>query len=463
MPIRMLYKKKKLKIGSLSLSLLLLVLIPFRSHSQPGKQQVVDQVAAVVGNNIILLSDIEAQYQQFLSQTTLRGDDLRCRILDQLLLNKLLLHQAGVDSVEVTDDQVEQKINQNMSYYIQQIGSVEKLEKYYGKSITELKEEFRPMVRDQLLTQQMQSKITSGITASPSDVKSFFESIPPDSLPLINSEVEYSQIVKKVAVSAEEKRKSREEINKLRERIVGGEEFSTLAILYSQDKESAKQGGELGFVNRGDLVPEFEAAAFRLKSLTEISPVIETQFGFHIIQLIERRGDKINCRHILLHPKVSAEDISNAQNTADSIAKLIRSGTLTFSEAAEKYSDDKDTKLNGGVVINQASGSSRFETDQLDPTVLFQLDKMEKGEISNPMITTTREGDQAYRILYLKSRSAPHRLNLKDDYQRLQELAQTDKQNNTLEQWRNKKKALTYIRISDDYKNCPVLTDWLTQ
>lgn len=459
----MLYKKKKLKIGYLSLSVLFLLTLSFRGYSQPGKQQVVDQVVAVVGNNIIMLSDIEAQYQQFLSQTTLRGDDLRCRILDQLLLNKLLLHQAKVDSVEVTDDQVEQKINQNMSYYIQQIGSVEKLEKYYGKSMSELKEEFRPMVRDQLVTQQMQSKVTGGINASPNDVKNFYESIPRDSLPLINSEVEYSQIIKKVAVSDEEKRKTKEEIIKLRERVINGEEFSTLAILYSQDKESAKQGGELGFVNRGDLVPEFEAAAFRLKSLTETSPVIETQFGFHIIQLIERRGDKINCRHILLHPKVSPEDIVKAQAETDSIAKLIREGTLTFAEAAEKFSDDKDTKLNGGMVLNPSSGSSRFESDQVDPTVLFQLDKMEKGAISNPMITSTREGDQAYRILLLKSRTEPHRLNMKDDYQRLQELAQADKQNRILEQWRNKKKALTYIRISDDYKNCPILTDWLTQ
>ncbi|MBK9402408.1 MAG: peptidylprolyl isomerase [Bacteroidetes bacterium] len=452
-----------MKIGYLSLSVLFLLTMSFRGYSQPGKQQVVDQVVAVVGNNIIMLSDIEAQYQQFLSQTTLRGDDLRCRILDQLLLNKLLLHQAKVDSVEVTDDQVEQKINQNMSYYIQQIGSVEKLEKYYGKSMSELKEEFRPMVRDQLVTQQMQSKVTGGINASPNDVKNFYESIPRDSLPLINSEVEYSQIIKKVAVSDEEKRKTKEEIIKLRERVINGEEFSTLAILYSQDKESAKQGGELGFVNRGDLVPEFEAAAFRLKSLTETSPVIETQFGFHIIQLIERRGDKINCRHILLHPKVSPEDIVTAQAETDSIAKLIREGTLTFAEAAEKFSDDKDTKLNGGMVLNPSSGSSRFESDQVDPTVLFQLDKMEKGAISNPMITSTREGDQAYRILLLKSRTEPHRLNMKDDYQRLQELAQADKQNRILEQWRNKKKALTYIRISDDYKNCPILTDWLTQ
>lgn len=455
--------KKKLKPGFLSLSIIFQLCFAVVSIAQPGNEKVVDQVAAVVGKNIILMSDIEAQYQQLLPQTTLRGEELRCKILDQLLLNKLLLHQADIDSVVVSDDQVEQKINQNMTYYIQQIGSVEKLEKYYGKSLGELKEEFKPMVRDQLVTQQMQSKLTGSITASPADVKNFFNSIPPDSLPLINAEVEYAQILRKVPVGAAEKAKAREQVESLRERIMKGEEFSTLAILYSQDKESAKQGGELGFVNRGDLVPEFEAAAFRLKNTTDVSPVVETQFGFHIIQLIERRGERINCRHILIHSTVTTEDLIRTQQEMDSLAKELRAGTIKFNEAAEKFSDDKDTKLNGGNVMNPANGATRFESDQVDPTALFQLDKLEKGEISNPMITTTREGDQAYRILYLKNRTLPHRLNLKDDYQRLQELALSDKQNRTLETWRNKKKALTYIRISDDYKNCPILIDWITQ
>ncbi|MBP7168637.1 MAG: peptidylprolyl isomerase [Bacteroidia bacterium] len=458
------FNKKKLSRGCLSLSLFLLLLLPFRpAMAQPGTDKVVDQVVAVVGAKIILLSDIEAQYQQLLGQTSLRGDDLRCKIVDQLLLNKLLAHQAEIDSVEVGEDQVEQKINQNMSYFIQQIGSAEKLEAYYGKSIAELKEEFRPMIREQLVVQQMQGKITGGVTASPADVKSFFNNIPEDSLPLINAEVEYAQILKKVPVSAEEKKNTKEKLNEFRDRILKGEEFSTLAILYSQDIESAKQGGELGFVNRGDLVPEFEAAAFRLKNITDVSPIIETQFGFHIIQLIERRGDRINCRHILLHPKVSTEDLVKTQLEMDSLAKALRAGTITFAEAAEKYSDDKDTKLNAGNVVNPASGATKFESDQVDPAVLFQLDKMEIGEISNPIMTTTREGDNAYRILLLKTRSQPHRLNLKDDYNRLQELAVSDKQNRILETWRNKKKALTYIRISEDYKNCPLLNDWASQ
>ncbi len=455
------YNRKKLKAGFLSVSLLIASTLQTLTVTAQGNEKVVDQVAAVVGANVVLLSDIEGQYQQMLQQTSLRGEELRCRILDQLLLNKLLLHQAGVDSVEVSDDQVEQKMNQNMNYFVQQIGSVEKLEAYYGKTIAELKDDFRPKIREQLIVQQMQNKVTGNLTASPSDVKAFYETIPEDSLPLINSEVEFGQIIRKVPVSPEEKKAAREKLEDIRDRIQKGEEFSTLAILYSQDTESAKQGGELGFVNRGDLVPEFEAAAFRLKNSSEISPIVETQFGFHIIQLIERRGDRINCRHILIHPKVNAEDMVKTQQMLDSLCREIRQGHITFGEAAEKFSDDKDTKMNSGNVINPATGATRFETDQVDPNILFQLDKLEISEVSNPMLTSTREGDNAYRILVLKSRSLPHRLNLKDDYQRLQELALQEKQNTTLENWRNKKKLLTYIRIADEFKNCPLLNDWV--
>ena len=221
---------------------------------------------------------------------------MRCKILDQLLLNKLLLNQAKIDSLTVTDDQINQKIENNLSYYIQQLGSVEKLEAFYGKSIPEVKEEFKPLIRDQLLAQQMQGKVTKGIAASPADVKAFFESVPKDSLPLVNAEVEFGQIIHNVAVSEEQKKDAYQKLTDIRNRILKGEEFSTLAILYSADKESAKQGGELGFVNRGDLVPEFAAVAFRLKNKTEISEIVETPFGYHIMQLIERRGEKINVR-----------------------------------------------------------------------------------------------------------------------------------------------------------------------
>jgi peptidyl-prolyl cis-trans isomerase SurA len=458
-------KKMKWKFGFLKNSFILLILLnSFNGFSQPlTKSNVVDQVAAVVGSNIILRSEIESQYQQYLQQGNYGNESVKCKILDQMLLNKLLVHQANVDSIVVDESQVMQKIDNNMAYFIQQIGSAEKLEQFYGKSIPELKEEFKPIVRDQLLAQQMQSKVTKSVTSSPADVKAFYNDIPKDSLPLINAEVEYSQIIYNIPISKEERDNAHTQIKEIRDRITKGEDFSTLAILYSQDIESAKQGGALGFVNRGDLVPAFEATAFRLKNTTEISEIVETQFGFHIMQLIERRGEKINVRHILIKPKTQAEDLVKGQQFMDSIAIQIRSGKITFAAAAEKFSDDTDTKMNGGNVMNTTNGATRFESDQVDPTVLFMLDKMTIGEVSNENLTTTREGKQAYRILYLKTRVEPHQMNLTDDYQKLQELTLNDKQNKTLEQWRNKKKALTYIKIADEYLACPELNDWTAE
>ncbi len=429
------------------------------AFAQP-QGSVIDQVAAVVGAKVVLKSDIESQYHQYLQQGNYGDSTLRCKILDQLMLNKLLLNQAILDSVEVTEDQVSQKIDQNMNYYIQQIGSVEKLEQYYGKSLPELKEEFTPLVRDQLRIQQMQSKITKNVSASPLDVKLFYESIPKDSLPLVNTELEYAQIVHEIPVSVLQKEEARKQLEELRNRILKGEDFSTLAVLYSQDKESAKQGGELGFVNRGDLVPEFEAVAFRLKNTSQISEIVETKYGYHIIQLIERRGEKINVKHILIKPGSTADDLTDPQLLMDSVATAIREGKLTFSAAAEKFSDDTDSKLNGGIAANPSTGAVRFEADQVDPTILFQLDKLNVGEISNPMLVTTKEGKQAYRILKLHNRTAPHKLNLTEDYQRLQEITLNQKQGKALEDWKNKKKQVTYIRIADEYKNCDVVKYW---
>lgn len=443
-----------------SLLLFLLFLITAFANAQPPST--VDGVAAVVGRNIVLISDVESQYIQFRQQGTEDYPDLKCRILDQLLLNKLLLHQADLDSLVVTDEQVMQKIDQNLNYYIQQMGGAERLESFYGKSIPELREEFKPVVRDQLMAQQMQAQITKNVTVSPAEIKKFYEEIPPDSLPYINAELEYAQIVHHVPVSEEEKTKAREYLTELRNRVLKGEDFSTLAVLYSKDKESARKGGELGFLNRGDLVPAFEAVAFRLKSTEAVSEIVETQFGYHIIQLIERRGEKINVRHILVKPETTPADIDAAKRLMDSVATEISSGSLTFSDAAEKFSDDTDTKMNGGTAINPSSGSSRFQADQVDPSVLFQFDKMSPGDISPAVYTTTRDGKEAFRILKLKSRTEPHRLNMEDDYQKLQELTLNDKQQRAIESWRDKKKSLAYIRVADEYKSCELIQDWIS-
>jgi peptidyl-prolyl cis-trans isomerase SurA len=441
------------------LFLLLITLFANQSFSQTSGN-IVDQIVGVVGNNIVLKSEVESQYEQLIGQGTPDAADLKCRILDQLLLNKLLLHQANIDSLVVEESQVNQKIESNLSYFIQQIGSVEKLEQYYGKSIAEVKEEFKPLIREQLLAQQMQSKVTKGVSSSPADVKTFFNKIPSDSLPYVNAELEYAQIVHYVPVSDAQKREAKDKLKTIRDRIISGEDFSTLAVLYSQDIESAKQGGELGFVNRGDLVPEFSAAAFKLKSNVEISEIIESPFGYHIIQLIERRGEKINVRHILLRAVTQAEDLVSAQSFSDSIAYLIRANSIKFNEAAEKFSDDTETKMSGGNVINPANGSTKFESDQLDPNVLFAIDKMAVGEVSSATLITTRDGKQAYRILKVMSRSEPHQMNLTDDYPKLQELTLSEKQNTTLQTWKNKKVATTYVRIAEEYQTCDTLKDW---
>ncbi|MEP7170904.1 MAG: peptidylprolyl isomerase, partial [Bacteroidota bacterium] len=320
------------------------------------------------------------------------------------------------------------------------------------------KDDYRANVREQLLTQQMQQKIVRDMAASPADVKSFFESIPSDSLPYINAEVEYAQIVKIIPVSAEAKENIKQKLLGYKKRVEKGEDFGTLAVLYSQDG-SAKNSGELGFKNRGDLVPEFEAAAFRLKT-NEISDVVETKFGFHLIQLIERRGERINVRHILLKPEIAPEDISTVKTLMDSIVSLIRTDKKTFSDVAQGYSDDLDTRYNGGNIVNQQNGTTRFESSQIDATVFFQLDKLQPGETSNPVLSATDEGKQAYKIFYLKTRSNPHKANLTDDYQRLQEAALQAKQAKALDEWVKKKKSNLYIRVADDYLKCENLKQW---
>jgi peptidyl-prolyl cis-trans isomerase SurA len=421
--------------------------------AQPQKK-LIDQVIAVVGNNIILQSDLENQYFQMLQQGGEENENSRCELLEELLFQKLLLHQAKLDSVKINDSQVESEMDRRMRYFIQQIGSEEKLEEYYGKSINAIKDEFREIIRDQLLIQQVQQKITGNITVTPAEVKSFFNKIPKDSLPFVNSELEVAQIVAYPKISNEAKDEARTKSEELRARVVKGESFSTLAVLYSEDPGSAKRGGELGFVERGVFVPEFEAVAFRLK-IGQISEIVETTFGYHFMELIERRGERINIRHILITPKVGQDDLKKARHYIDSIRTLIiNTDTLNFNEAAALFSDDKDTKYNGGLLVNPVNGTNRFEADQLDPSVFFTVDKMKVGEISQPVAYQMPGGKQAFRILYLKTRTEPHRANLKDDYQRIQDAALNDKQDKIIAKWIDKKMSTTYFKISDDYKSC---------
>ncbi|MBK6839994.1 MAG: peptidylprolyl isomerase [Bacteroidetes bacterium] len=422
-------------------------------------QQIIDQVMAVVGDKILLRSDIEKQYVQFTAQGMETGENTRCLIFDQLLMQKLMLNQADLDSVTVPEAQVEGELDRRMRYYIRQIGSEEQLEAYFHSSIRQLKMEFREMIHDQLLVQTMQSKVSKDITATPNDVRSYFESIPSDSLPYIDAEMEIAQIVRNPPVSAEEKKEVKAKLEEFRTKILAGEDFAVYAALYSQDQGSAKKGGELGMFERGSMVPEFEAAAFRLKP-GEVSPIIETKFGFHILQLIERRADQINVRHILLQAKTNDADLVKSVTFLDSLRNEINKGSITFEEAAQKFSDDEETKNNGGLMLNPETNTTRLSPDKIDRMLFFQVDSMPLNRISIPMLMTTTDNKTAYRIVKVKTKTLPHKANLKEDYQKIQEVALAEKQNKALSEWVEKKRKSTYFHINQEYAGCEILKHW---
>jgi peptidyl-prolyl cis-trans isomerase SurA len=428
--------------------------------AQSKADSVLDGVVAIVGGNVILKSDIEAQYIQIRAQGNIQGTatNLKCQILESLLFQKLLLHQSQIDSITVTDAQVEVEMDRRMRYFLSQAGTPERLEEHFGKSLVEIKNELRSVIQEQMLTEQAQQKITKDVAITPAEVKSFFRKMPKDSIPLVSAEIELGMIVKQPVIGEEEKQAA---INKLKEfkvRTTKGDDFSTLAVLYSEDPGSSKQGGELGMFKRGDMRPEFEATAFKLKP-GEISDVVETEDGFHLIQMIERRGEYINVRHILIQPKVSPVNLNKAKVFLDSVSNLIIKKQITFEEAVIRFSDDP-SKINGGMMINNVTGNSRFEMGQLDPKIFFVADKLKVGDISAPVLTTDR-GKQDYRIYFLKARSNPHKANLEEDYSRIQQLALDKKKTEVINEWITSRINSTFIKIMDNYRNCPLQRKWL--
>lgn len=440
--------------------LIYLTILFFSLGKLQAQEKVVDRIIAVVGQNMVLESEVETQYLQAKVQGTIEGSarSVKCQILENMLLENLLLNQAELDSVQVSDSEVEQSLDQRLRYFISQFGSQEKLEEYYGKSIIEIKEEFRDLVKNNMLVTQVQNNITKNVFVTPSDVKEFYRNIPIDSIPLISAQVEMRQIIKIPPVSMEQKVMIKEKLRDLRRRVVEGENLATLAILYSDDPGSAAKGGEIGFFGRGELYPEYEAIAFKLKE-GEISEIIETKAGFHIVQLIERKGDYINTRHILLQTKPSPIDLENAKNKLDSILVQIRNGEITFEDAAIKYSDDPG-KFGGGYIINPYTGTTWFEMSQLEPQVSFVLNKLEVGQVSSPVPTQTEDGKEAFRLVKLQSRTEPHQANLSDDYSYLQELTLQQKKQQKLLEWVNKNVDNAYIMVIDDYKNCGFNYNW---
>ncbi len=426
----------------------------------------VDKVVAVVGDNIILQSDIEAQYQQMVTGNPDQAipADERCQIFDNLLLDKLFLSQAQIDSVTVTSDEIDAELDRRIKYFIGVFGSREKLEDYYGKKILELKDDFRDDIQKQLLSDKMKGKAFSGLKVSPAEVKAFFDKIPDDSVPFFNSELELGQIIMYPKVSAREKETARKKIEEIRNSIIKGEDFSIKAIQYSEDPGSQMEGGNLGLIERGEMVPEFEAIAFRLKE-GEVSEVFETPFGFHIAMVDEKRGDKLKVRHILIRPRILPSDVRIASDRLDSILHQLRVDSLSWREAVNKFSDDEQSRMIGGLMTNPKSGNSFFEKPDIDGKLIKELDRMKVGEYSDVMTYSAQdrsgENKSGVRIVWLKSETKPHKASLEQDYSKIQAAARAEKQQKAMEDWVKLHRPKNYVRIDDSMKKCPQTAKWI--
>ncbi|UTW62695.1 peptidylprolyl isomerase [bacterium SCSIO 12741] len=443
---------------------ILLALFSTGAFAQPGNEKVIDGIVAVIGENMILKSDVEEQFAAYLNSGKAVDGNTRCELFEDLLFNKLLLNQAETDSLYPSEGQIDDEINRRLRYFINQFGSQKKLEEFYEKSVDEIRIEFHDPIKEQLMIQRMQGQISGAVEVSPGDVRSFFEDVMMDSLPNINAQVELAQIVKKPPIDEAERTRVRNKLLELRERVLAGEDFGTLAYLYSEDPGSARENGVLGPMGRAELVPEFAAVAFTLEK-GETSGIVETEFGYHLIQMVERVGTKVNARHILLIPKVQPEDLIEAKQFLDTLkGNIAKYDSLSFTTAAILYSDDKDTKNSGGLILNPMTGSSKFEMDQvsqIDPSLYLMLDRMEEGDVAGPELAQMRDGSRAYRLVKLVDIVEAHEANLKQDYQYIQELATQYKQNEVMNSWIEKRVNSFYIRVDDSYSTCQFRFNWL--
>ncbi len=422
-----------------------------------------DEIIAVVGKNIVLRSEVEIQAIQAQMQGV-ENENVECQILDQMLLEKMFITHAQLDSLVVGEEEVQGELDNRMQYYIQLFnGDVGRLEEYYGKTVLQLKEELRGDIKDQLLARRMQSQIVGNIKVTPSEVREFYNSIPTDSIPYLNAEVEIMEIIVKPKVSRIEQEEVKEQLNKIKAQVESGEaEFGALAAKFSQDPGSAAQDGDLGWFSRGQMVPEFEGAAFKLNP-GEMSDIIETQFGYHIILLEERRGEKIKARHILIKPETSEKEMAIAEQRLDSIRADIIKDTISFREAVLKYTEDEMGKKTGGILYNQYSGDGVFEMDQLDPQVYFAIEELVNGEISDPVRFRQQDGKEDFRIFYIVNRTKPHLANLNDDYAKMQKIVESRKQQEAMEKWLERKAPKTYISIDKEYASCSMLNKWANE
>ena len=410
--------------------LLISVIISAATYAQDN---IIDQVVWVVGDEAILKSEVEEERLNALMEHRDLDGDPYCVIPEQLAIQKLFLNQAEIDSIEVTESEVIARLDAQLNFMIQQIGSEEKVEEYFNKTMTQIREKLRQNIHDGLTAQRMQQEIVGEIKVTPAEVRNFFNQLP------YQKEID--------AVKAQ--------LREFTDRINSGEtSFSTLALLYSEDPGSRMRGGELGFMGRGQLLPEFANVAFNLQDPNKVSKIVETEYGFHIIQLIEKRGDRINCRHILLRPHIPSEAIDSAMLTLDSIADNIRNAKYTFEQAALYLSDDKDTRLNNGLMPNPYDNTSKFEMQQLPQEIARVVDALKVGEISDPFTMVTDNGMEVCAIVKLKTKTEGHKATISEDYQRLKDLVTQQMGEEKLKEWIKEKLKTTYVRIDPAWRNC---------
>lgn len=417
---------------------------------------IIDEVVWIVGDEAILRSEVEeerlrAQYEGI----EIMGDPY-CFIPEQLAIQKLFLHQADLDSIEVSESTVSHQVDMRMNYYISQIGSKEKMEEYFRKSSVDIREEMMTTVRNQIVIQQMQAKLTENIKPTPADIRRYYNSLPEDSIPVIPAQVEVQILSFEPQVPIEETERVKARLREFTERVTSGQaDFGMLARLYSEDTESAKRGGELGFVGRGQLVSAFADVAFNLNDPKRVSRIVQTEYGFHIIQLIEKKGDRINCRHILLRPRSSATDKIKAIQRLDSIKTMIADSTLTFEQAVIHFSQDKDTYMNGGLMTNPNTNSSKFEYQDLPPEIARQIYNLGVGEISAPFVMMdATKNKEVCVIVKVRSKVDVHKANLTEDFQTIRQMLEAKLGGEYIENWIRKKIKETYIHIDPEWENC---------
>lgn len=425
-----------------------------------GQQHVLDRVVAVVGNEAILESDMEQEIMQLRAQGRMVDDALRCELFEHLLVQKLLLAQARIDSLTVNDFAVEQEVEQRLRYFTVQLGSTQKVEEYWHKPMFEIKEQMKQFVSEKNLTQQMQSKIVGEVHITPRDVEQYYKSLPADSFPMIPEQFVIQQIAKYPPSGSEARYLVRERMLELRERVLKGEKFQTLAVMYSEDPGSARRGGELGLSPRDQWAKPFADAAWSLK-LGQVSQIVETEFGYHIIQCIEIQGELRNLRHILIRPKFSAETQQQASHLLDSVATLIRADSVSFERVVVRYSEDKNTRMSGGYVVNPQTQTTRFEKDQLVPNDYFVLKDMKVGELSSPFESKDQSGNDIFKVIKLKELIPSHRANIAQDYMVVHDIAQGQKQQEVLEAWIQKRIKSAYIMVAPEMRSCKLERQWV--